>query len=106
MLPITVADVDVNADGADVAAVNAPEEAAGEEASDDPPEDTEAKDIAAGSSVPDIVAELHRDTQPFVQKPTILDELLDSDVVLQESEIEKRMLMVNKRMPKCVQSTL
>lgn len=41
------------------------------------------------------------ESPPFVQRPTILDELLESDEVLQESEIEKRLLMINKRMPKC-----
>jgi hypothetical protein len=86
-----------------------------------PPEAEAAPaDVAAGASVaemetqheephrtepagaaPDAAQIVPQDSSPFVQHPTILDELLDSDEVLQESEIEKRLLMINKRMPKC-----
>ena len=58
---------------------------------------------AAGSgTAPDAPQDAPPDSPPFVQRPTLLDELLESDEVLQESEIEKRLLMINKRMPKCV----
>lgn len=36
----------------------------------------------------------------FVQKPTLLDELLDANDAVSEAELEQRMLMMHKQMPK------
>lgn len=65
---------------------------AGVSAADVPAVAAEESEAEAASAMP---------SPTFVQKPTLLDELLDADDAVTDAELEQRMLMMHKQMPKC-----